>query len=204
MRHLLFALAVSILCSSACGADSIWDRRDQRYAFLFRDNRARSVGDLLTVIIREATDIDHREERELEKRTKAGGLFKLAGESASPGGSSSVSADFDTSTTSERTFDGSAEFTSEREFADRITVTVVDVLPNGNLLIQGRRRRLIAGEVRTLVVSGIVRPSDISPRNTIESSYIANFAVKYEGKGEESSYSRQGWLGRLINRIWPF
>ncbi len=204
MRRLAFVLLLWPLLPSLSLGDSIWDRHDPRYGFLFRDNRARYVGDLLTIAIREATDIDHREQREMEKRTKAGGIFKLAGNTEAPGGSSSVSANFDSSTTSARTFDGSAEFSSEREFTDRITVTVIDVLPNGNLLVEGKRRRVVAGEVRILVVSGIVRPSDISPQNTVESSYVANFSMRYEGKGEETSYSRQGWLGRLINRIWPF
>ncbi|MCA9066040.1 MAG: flagellar basal body L-ring protein FlgH, partial [Planctomycetaceae bacterium] len=110
----------------------------------------------------------------------------------------------DTSTSSNRSFDGEASYSDSREFTDQITVTVVDVLPNGNLLLSGQRCLTIAGEKRTLVVSGMVRPIDIGPDNRVNSRYVADLRTVYEGNGPSRKYVRQGWMGRAMNRIWPF
>ena len=80
----------------------------------------------------------------------------------------------------------------------------IDVAPNGNLIIAGRRRQVVAGEVRTLLVTGSVREPDITPNNTVRSQFIANFKVCYEGDGPETHFSNQGWGSRIINRIWSW
>jgi flagellar L-ring protein precursor FlgH len=108
------------------------------------------------------------------------------------------------SNNSKRQFNGSAQLSSDRRFADRITVTVVDVHPNGNLVIEGYRSRMVAGEQRVLRITGIVRPTDINGQNTVESRFVANFHVSYLGKGPESNFVNQGWLSKLFNRIWPW
>src|SRR5262249_13552972 len=129
-------------------ADDIWARRLQRAAFLFEDNRARNIGDLLTIVIHENSSINQSEKRDLSKSTDAKGTFNYKGKTASDQASRSGSVDFSGENTSGRTFDGSAQFTSGRLFDDRLTVTVVDVLPNGNLLVEGHRTRVISGEKR--------------------------------------------------------
>ena len=83
-------------------------------------------------------------------------------------------------------------------------MTVIDVMPNGNLLVQGRRRLIVAGEKRTLLVSGEVRFADIAVDNSVQSRLVSNFEMSYEGKGPDSSFSNQGWLGKIVNRLWPF
>ena len=85
-----------------------------------------------------------------------------------------------------------------------LVVAVMDLLPNGNMVIGGRRQRVVSGELRTLVISGIVRPLDIRPDNTIRSQFIANFRVDYLGKGPESEFTNQGWFGKTLNALWPF
>jgi flagellar L-ring protein precursor FlgH len=108
------------------------------------------------------------------------------------------------SNSSDRTFQGSADFASERQLLDQMTLTVVDILPNGNLVIEGYRRRLVQNEMRLLRVSGVVRPNDIEIPNFVESRFIANFNVSYEGSGVESKFTNQGWLGRIGNKVWPY
>jgi flagellar L-ring protein precursor FlgH len=181
-------------------AESIWERRSQRSAFLFRDNRARRVGDLLTVRIQESTFIDNDEERTLGKDTSLSFLFDLAG--AFRQGSINMGAN--STTTSNRQFDGESQLESDRRFIDDITVTVVDILPNGNLVIEGSRRRMVTNECRMLRLSGVVRPDDIGLGNIVDSRHIANFQISYEGGGDESSFVNQGGGGRLMNWIWPF
>lgn len=199
-------LAVS---ATPCGrgyADSIWDRRDQRSGYLFMDNRARRVGDTLTVIVNETTDATNTEQRKLQKDTAVSGKFNFAGSTGSGSGgtgkaaAASVSAD----NSSDRSFQGSAQFQSNRQLLDQMQVTVVDILPNGNLVIEGFRRRVVSNETRWMRVSGTVRPNDIDIPNNISSQLIANFNIVYEGGGVESRFTNQGWVGRITNKLWPY
>lgn len=203
----LFLVGFSVLmCAAAvpCEAQSLWACRDKSFYNFIRDTQARQVGDLVTIVISENTDVGNKDERSLDKSSNAGFKFDFSSAAQGNGAAHSGSANVDTSTDSNRKFDGSSELTVEQEFSDRITVSILDVFPNGNLLVGGKRCRTVAGETRTLVVSGIVRALDVRGDNTVESQYIADFRVGYQGMGPESSFRDQGWLGKRINRIWPF
>jgi flagellar L-ring protein precursor FlgH len=77
-------------------------------------------------------------------------------------------------------------------------------MPNGNLVIDGRREVIVNNETQLLYVTGIVRPEDIGPGNTVLSSYIADAKITYTGSGVVSDKQRVGWFVRLIDKIWPF
>lgn len=190
----------TLFAASTCAAQSLWDNRNPSKAFLFNDSQARRVGDLLTVFVSENTDVTNRENRSLSKATDASNKFGFNyGGNGTSGG---VSQDF--SSESDRNFDGSASFSSERDFSDRITVTVLDILPNGNLVIGGKRKVMVEGDAKMLVVSGIVRPYDIKADNSIQSRYVANFEIAYQGAGVEPRFTKQNWLGKITNTLWPF
>ncbi len=201
-QYLMFVAAslASVLISRSGLADSIWDRRDSRSAYLFVDNRARRTGDLLTVVVREVTDTKNNEDRKLDKDTATSGKFSFSGKTKR----GDASAEMSSNHSSNRTFEGSSAFESDQQFKDQMTVTVTDVLPNGNLMIEGFRKRAVADETRLLRISGIVRPNDIEIGNIVESRFIANFNVTYEGKGVTSRFTNQGWLGRVGNKVWPW
>jgi flagellar L-ring protein precursor FlgH len=182
-------------------AGSIWDRRDRRASRLFDDNNARQIGDVLTVEINETTAANETEKRDLSKSNGAGGALSV---DAKPGSGTGAKFDLNMNNSSNRNFSGSAQLSSDRKFADRITVTVVDVQPNGNLVIEGFRSRIVAGERRELRITGIVRPADIGAQNTVESRFVANFRVSYLGHGPESKFVNQGWFSKMWNHIWPF
>lgn len=202
--RVLLALCTGLLTFSFVQADSLWERRDPRFANMFKDNRARLVGDLLTIVVRENTDIDNKDEREMQKETRTEGRFDVQGNSQGNRLGRRFSANFRGAARSNREFDGKAEFSSDRRLLDGLTVTVVEVLPNDNLVIEGYRKRAITGDARIMRVSGVVRPADIGAGNTIRSQSIANFSVTYEGRGPEMSYTSNGWLGKIMNAIWPF
>ena len=185
-------------------ADSIWARRDYRSAFLFVDTRGRRIGDLLTVRIQEVTGIDEEDERTLEKQTDSDGSFTFSGTSTSGDITRNASAAFSANQESNRTLGGSSEFESDRSFTDQITVTVVDILPNRNLVIEGVRTREIAGDNRIMRVSGIIRPDDIELGNFVLSPKIANFKITYEGTGPSIDYNQHGWFGKIMTKLWPF
>jgi flagellar L-ring protein precursor FlgH len=97
-----------------------------------------------------------------------------------------------------------ADYKDERKFEDRITVVVMDILPNRNLVIMGSRTRDIAGDIQTIEVSGIVRPSDVSFDNTVLSEQVADFHLLTKNSGVSAPYTRPGWFGKILDLIWPF
>jgi flagellar L-ring protein precursor FlgH len=190
-------LLAPVLVGGAVGiapADDIWARRDPRYANLFQDNRARSVGDILTVVISETTSTNEREQRQQSKTNSFNGSATVFG---TPTVAES-SGDFG------RRFAGSAQMTSDRRFADRLAVTVVDVMPNGNLVVEGYRSRVVAGEERVLMLTGVVRAQDVAVGNVVQSTSLANAKLTYLGRGPGTRTVNQNFLGRLMNRVWPF
>lgn len=185
-------------------ADSIWARRDPRYAYLFIDTRARRIGDVLTVTVNENTGTNNNEQRKMKKDTAASGKFNFAGKTSGAGGSQDAAATLSADNSSDRTFQGSSQTQSTRTLLDQMEVTVVDILPNGNLVVEGVRYRQILGETRLLRISGVVRPVDIDQANNIPSNNVAAFKIYYEGGGVESRFTNQGWMGRFTNKLWPY
>src|SRR5262249_1677092 len=137
MKRWLLAVAAAAGTAISIGrADSLWERRDPRYANLFQDNRARNIGDVLTVTITEATVANEQDQRALTKTTQSNANLGF-GPANTPGQLYTES--------SNRQFNGNAQLTSNRVFTDRLAVTVVDIMPNGNLVIEGYRSRVVAG-----------------------------------------------------------
>ncbi len=197
---IFFALLPSLLFVASSEAQSLWQRRDPRFSNLVTNSTARRVGDLLTILISENTQVQNRDQRALQRSSDGG--FNYSAAAAEAG--SSTSGSLNMTGDSARSFDGNSQYSVEQEFTDRITVQVMEVLPNGNLLVGGKRRRIVADEQRMLEVSGIVRPIDVRPDNSIRSQFIGNFQIKYSGCGPESHFTHQGWVARLLNRVWPF
>ena len=100
---------------------------------------------------------------------------------------------------------GTSNYQSNRNLVDNMAVQVVQVMPNGNLVVEGFRTRVVSGEERTIRVSGIIRPDNIGVNDSIQSQYVANFTLEYFGKGQSRRVtSNNGWLGRVMNKLWPF
>lgn len=194
---------ISVAMPAVC-ADSLWQRRDPQRAYLFYDSRARHVGDLLTVIISESSEVQNTENNSLDKANSSSANADFAAASGGGLGAQASNASLDIANAAKRAFSGKASYRDSREYTDHITVTVVDVLPNGNMVISGRRCLTIAGEKRTLVMSGVVRPIDLGPDNKINSRYIADLRTVYEGDGASRRFVRQGWFSRAANKVWPF
>jgi flagellar L-ring protein precursor FlgH len=203
-RKTLLGLAVMLLLPALASAQSLWERRNPRTAYLFQDFRARYPGDLLTIVIDESTEFEGLEKRELNKETKTGANYGLSGQLGNAAVSRSFFADFDGSGASQRKFDSKNNSTIDRRFFDRMTVTVIDVLPNGNLIVEGFRKHMLSREMRTLRIRGIVRQVDVTTFNTVRSQQVGDLEVVYIGRGPESSYTNHGWWGQILNVVWPY
>jgi len=199
-RTLLLPVSIVVVCLSAVGAkaDSIWARRDRNMRDLYTDDVARKVGDILIIKISENSKIDNKAKRDLQKDTD-----KSTGFNGKVGGFTDLG-EFGMSAESSNELKSKADYKDERSFTDRMTVVVVDVMPNHNLVVMGTRNRNIAGDMQLIEMSGIVRPSDIAFDNTIESDRVGNFQIVTKHTGVAAPYTRVGWLGRIFDIIWPF
>jgi flagellar L-ring protein precursor FlgH len=170
---------------------------------MYADDVARNIGDILTIKIREDSTIDNKATRTMEKKTSRNAQF--SGEVGVDHLIPNVpSVTLGTGTEYTNNLDGKADFKDERSFVDYITVVVIDVMPNGNLVVTGTRERKIAGDTQTIEMSGIVRTEDISFDNTVESKNVANFQLVTKNGGDSEPFTRPNWLGRFFDKIWLF
>ncbi len=199
---LALVLVVFVLCSAACSeAGSIWARRDRNMRELYADDIARNIGDVLTIVITEDSKVDNKAKRDLKKQTDRSTTFngQLRIDHLLP---SMPGLTMEAKSSNE--LKSKADYKDERSFEDRVSVVVVDIMPNGQLVVMGSRIRNIAGDKQTIEVSGIVRPSDIEFDNTVKSEQVADFHIVLKNKGVADPYTKQGWLGRIFDILWPF
>ena len=182
-------------------AGSIWAKRDKNMQTVYADDVARGIGDVLTIKIAEESTVDNKAKRDLQKETSRASDFN--GELNIDHVLPSIPG-FTMSAEAANTLTGKADYKDERSFEDRVSVVVLDVLPNGNLVVTGTRDRNIAGDIQTIEVSGIVRPSDIAFDNTVKSEQVANFHIITRNSGVSASYTQPGWMGRIFDILWPW
>jgi flagellar L-ring protein precursor FlgH len=101
-------------------------------------------------------------------------------------------------------YDGSGSTTRTDNLNATISARVIDVLGNGNFIIEGRRNITVNHEDQIIVLEGTVRPQDISTDNTVNSAQIADARITYSGKGIVSDRQSPGWLMNIVDRFWPF
>jgi len=202
------ALLAALVAAGPIRAGSIWDRAGRRARMMYTDDTARDVGDNLTVVINERSVIENESSRSMNKKSsrdaKMDGTLDLANVVGTVGHHIFDFPKLGFSSSAETKFDGAADYDSDRSLTDKITVTVEDVLPNGNLVVLGTRQRATAGDVQVVQVSGIVRPSDIAFDNTVNSERVAEFRVTYKQLGRENRFTKPGWVARILNFLNPF
>lgn len=164
---------------------------------LFSDIKAHRVGDILTVNIVE----QNRATSQVESKTEKSGEASLSG---GPGVGPLLRFIplFDAEAKMKNDFEGKGENLRSGSVRARMSVTVVEVRPNGDLVIKGNRVLGISKDKETLTLSGVVRTKDITPDNTIESYLIAEAEVTYTGKGNTNTSARPGIVSRIVNWIF--
>lgn len=193
---IFFALFVSV-CSTAEKALAEELLQIGRLASIYGDVKAKKIGDILFVVISEDNSASKNAQTNTQKQNKAeakgtatsGALLGLF-----PGMGGDI--DFGAQ------YKGQASTTRTGKFASRMTVRVVDVLPNNNIIIEGTKTMEINEDLEVMTLSGIVQPEHISATNTVYSYQIANLKITYKGKGSVSQGHRIGILGRIINWIF--
>lgn len=169
---------------------------------LFSDTKAHRVGDLLTVVLSESTSAQKAASTS-SSRDQSIGLDgpTLFGRPLTHNGTAIL----DTSVDMGNEFSGDGTSSQSNSLSGSITVFVSQVLPNGNLVIRGEKKLTLNQGDEYIRISGIVRPMDVNPDNTVASTQVANAEIFYSGDGALNDANRMGWLARFFNGpLWPF
>jgi flagellar L-ring protein precursor FlgH len=170
--------------------------------FLFRDEKARHVGDIVTIQVVENASATNSAttatQKEGEVNLSAPALFGIeAGNSQLNFGNILQGA-------GGISFNGTGTTSRTGQLQAAISARVVQVLPNGDMRIEGNKQVTINGENQILTIRGLVRPKDVSLNNQVLSSSIADMAVLFNGKGVVADANKPGWLYKVFRVITPF
>jgi flagellar L-ring protein precursor FlgH len=196
------------MLACTAGADSLWKPGVSRNQVT--DKTARAVGDLVTVVVFEKNVINKSAKSETKKEsaddakienflfgTAAGttsGSQALKHKGAYPAMKFSLSS----------SFKGEGSVANSDDISATFTVRVIDVLPNGNLIIEGMRRTAYVGETQDVILRGTVRRLDITGSNKVNSNQIADLSLRYVNSGEITDGQRKGWFKRFWDSVSPF
>jgi flagellar L-ring protein FlgH len=181
------------------GEGSLWTNNGYR-TDLFRDLKARYVNDVVTIRVVETTQAVASADAKNSKDTKATAGFdnlfgaeKLINELPTMVSGSSNSS-----------FEGKGSTSRETTLETNLTARVIEVLPNGYLVVEGKREVRVNNENQSVYLTGVVRPEDINPRNVVYSSAVAQMSVRVQGRGAVSKPINPGWLYKILTGILPF
>jgi flagellar L-ring protein precursor FlgH len=166
---------------------------------LFEDRRARYVGDTITITITENTSATKSSNNKLDRSSS-----NVASVSAMTGLPGKGTLGMDLNTKTANAFEGKGDASNKNVFSGSITVTVIDVLPNGNLLVSGEKQLSVGNEQEYVRLSGIVNPSFVDAANTIASSKVADARIEYKSSGQLADGMSMAWLGRFFLSVLPF
>jgi flagellar L-ring protein precursor FlgH len=184
---------------------SLWPGENTRNT-IFADNRARYVNDIVTIVVDESSSGQNKASTNTSKDTKTNaGISALLGidtsiikSNANLGGQIAIGG------TSSNALKGAGDTSRGGTLQARVAARVVRVMDNGLLMIEGRRQLTLNEEDQYIVLTGLIRPEDITTDNLIMSSQIADARIVYTGNGVIHDKQRPGWLTRIVDWGWPF
>ncbi len=181
------------------GEGSLWADR----ATLYEDLRARRLNDIVTILISETTNASKKATTNDSSTSNVNnsipnimGISKFTKQIGNL--QSGIQGNANTA------FAGEGDTASATTFTDTISAKVVEVLPNGNLVLESRKERIINNDKEIIVIRGIIRPEDVSPTNTVSSAQVADARIYLVGDGVLADKQSQGWLVKALDQIWPF
>jgi len=201
----MFTSLFVLSCLPALATDNI------RLAHSFYSSqRAWRTGDLLTIVIQETTSSAKSEDMATSKAMSASAdPATITGATAGDNrllifGDKTYQLLPTFSFSGNSNFTGAGSTNSRESLSANLTARIVDMLPNGVLLVRGHREVVMRGETVTMVLTGMVRKQDIGADNTVDSTKLADASIRYESSGEVSRASRPGWFTRLFSYMNPF
>jgi flagellar L-ring protein precursor FlgH len=169
------------------------------------DFKARRKGDIITIVVSETASASKQANTDTKRSTaiNAGmpnflGLEKAGFLKSNMDLTQLINANVDSK------YSGAGSTSRRENLSATISAKVIDVLPNGNLLIEGRRNIKVNNEDQEMILEGVVRQRDVGTDNTVNSIYVADAKISYSGKGIISDRQSPGWLMNIVDKIWPF
>jgi len=200
----LALVGLHALLGASLSAQNIYKRAGARGSVI-SDLRARKVGDILTVLIQEQTTVRNEDRVERSNDTTLAARLDAYSLSSSTF-NNNVLPRIDIRKQQE--FNGEARQNTQSDVRASVAVVVVDVQPNGNLVVAGTRSVKVNDETRTLRISGLVRPFDVTNVNTITSAQVADARIAITGEGANTRQVTRGPIGQLFDTLvwiaWPF
>ena len=201
--------AAALVClTSPLAAESLIPQTHLSDGNLYTDQVARAIGDLLTVrvvenmTIRESQSTSTSRDNDLEFNVNLlpydNNIPSTVGQTSSVGRLPGLDIE------SAKAFDGSGDHSSSGQMTFALSGRVIDVLDNGNLVIEARRSIRVNDDTKTIVLSGICRRADIGSENSVLSTALHGFEVSVVGEGPLSRAQQEGWLAKLMDVLWPF
>jgi flagellar L-ring protein precursor FlgH len=186
--------------TASYNANSLW--RNGSRAF-FRDQRAARIGDLLTVTVNITDKANIANETQRSRTNKEdSGITDFAGSKAL--GANKILPGRILTADSTASSDGKGSVNRQEALQTNVAAVVTQVLPNGNLVVEGKQEIRVNFEIRELIVAGIVRPEDIQSDNTIDSSKIAQARIAYGGRGQITDIQQPRYGQQVMDVLLPF
>jgi len=188
--------------AAALRAGSIWPAEGNG---MTADHKASHTGDIITVIVQESASASSTQDKEATRKSSMTDavqqfLFPSSVSGLGTHGGQLPSIQF----TGQSDYTGGGKVSNSQSVTSQTAVLVTDVLPNGNLVIEGVRLVSFSGETQYVVLHGLVRPDDISSSNTVLSSSIADARVEFVNKGAIADSQNRGWLSKVYELLRPF
>ena len=182
--------------------NSLW--RNGSRAF-FKDQRAHQIGDILTVAVKITDRAQFENETQRSRSNKEdSGVTDFAGSKLLKGSAALVMPGRILTADSTALSEGKGSVDRKEELLTNVAAVVTQVLPNGNLVVEGRQEVRVNYEIRELIVAGIVRPEDIQSDNTIDSSKIAEARIAYGGRGQLTDVQQPRYGQQVLDVLLPF
>ena len=186
---------------------SLWQEENGR-AYLYEDMRAMRVGDILTIKIVEnhrgskSADTSAERDSTIQNSLSGSAIGYIGIPGIRLGGEARRGLGIDASASNK--FGGKGATNREGTLTGTISVVVTEVLPNGDLRVEGRREVTVNSEKQLMTIAGIVRRVDVNTKNTVLSTAIADAKIVYSGLGVLDDVQRPGWLVRVLDWVSPF
>jgi len=183
-------------------ANSLWRNGSRSF---FKDQRAHQIGDLLTVTVNITDQANFANETQRSRTaTEDSGITNFLGSSLLTGKAATVLPGKLLTADGTSSSDGKGSIQRQESLTTNIAAVVTQVLPNGNLVVEGKQEIRVNYEIRELIVAGIVRPEDIQSDNTIDSSKIAQARIAYGGHGQITDVQQQRYGQQVMDVLLPF
>lgn len=193
--------ALFLLLPLAARSQSLWcDGRS-----IYADERSLRVGDILTIAVSESSTENKNNDTTTERKSSLSAAISAF---LYPAGATPLltkNGDLPAMAfNSDHTHNGSGSISDSETIVAQVAVRIIDVLPNGDLVIEGKRETAFSNEHQTIVLRGIVRPEDVQGNNTVFSYNVADATIQIIGKGTVSDSQNKGWFNRIWDKINPF